>query len=409
MEKKAAYLTEAARQVPVCGDYDVAVVGGGIAGIAAALAAARHGARTVLIEKQFAVGGLATLGLVTAYLPLCDGKGRQVSFGIAEELLRLSVEKGAEGRCPDAWLSNGSAEAREKMRYMSDFNASMFALLCERLLLREGVTLLYGTSVCAVETASDAAGGEKKVTALFLENKSGRSALRAKSFVDASGDADVFALAGAPTVNFAQENILAAWYYAVENGKFTLHPLGAADIPDKEKKSGENGPKLLTDRRFSGLDGKELSEMTVLSHEKIFSHFLSNGTISPQHMLASIASIPQVRMTRRPAGRFTLDDTDDHRHFDDSIGMISDWRKAGPVFEVPFGCLVGALKNVAAAGRCISVTDAMWDISRVIPCCAVTGQAAGTAAALSDDFEMMTKNVESLQHALQNDGVVLHL
>ncbi len=77
------YIQENPKQIPVVGEYDVVVAGGGIAGIAAALAAVRQGAKTLLIEKQFALGGLATLGLVTIYLPLCDGCGRQVSFGIA--------------------------------------------------------------------------------------------------------------------------------------------------------------------------------------------------------------------------------------------------------------------------------------------------------------------------------------
>lgn len=90
------YITEPEREIPVIGEYDVAVCGGGVAGVAAALAAARHGAKVLLIEKQFALGGLATLGLVTVYLPLCDGLGKQVSFGIAEELLRVSIGHGWE-------------------------------------------------------------------------------------------------------------------------------------------------------------------------------------------------------------------------------------------------------------------------------------------------------------------------
>ena len=89
------------RRVPLRGSRDVIVVGGGIAGISAALSARRAGAEKVLlIEREYALGGLATLGLVTIYLPLCDGKGTQVSFGIAEELLRLSVSKGAEEPVP---------------------------------------------------------------------------------------------------------------------------------------------------------------------------------------------------------------------------------------------------------------------------------------------------------------------
>lgn len=395
------YVEEKAREVPVYGEYDVVVAGGGIAGIAAALAAARHGAKTLLIEKQFALGGLATLGLVTIYLPICDGCGRQVSFGIAEELLKLSIERGCEGRYPSAWIDGGNEADKLKQRYMVDFNAQMFAILAEKKLVSEGVEILYGTSVCAVSVDN------KKADKIFIENKSGRSAVIMKSIVDSTGDADIFAFAGAKTVNFSQGNILAAWYYSTDNGKYTLHPIGCCDIPDKEKQQ-KKGPELLSQRRFSGLCGKELSEMTEMSHENIYNHFLKSGDISPEHMLTTIATIPQIRMTRRPDGAFTLDDTDDHKHFDDSIGLISDWRKAGPIYEVPFRCLYGNdLKNVAAAGRCISNTDAMWDISRVIPCCAVTGQAAGTAAAMSDDFESL--DIKQLQSSLESDGVVLHI
>ena len=74
--------------------YEVVVCGGGIAGIAAALAAARNGAKTCLIEREFALGGLATLGLIVVYLPLCDGAGVKMSAGIAEELLKLSIKYG---------------------------------------------------------------------------------------------------------------------------------------------------------------------------------------------------------------------------------------------------------------------------------------------------------------------------
>ena len=78
-------------ETPVVDAYDVCVVGGGVAGAAAALAAARRGVRTCLIEKEYALGGLATLGLVVIYLPLCDGRGRQVIGGISEEFLKLSL------------------------------------------------------------------------------------------------------------------------------------------------------------------------------------------------------------------------------------------------------------------------------------------------------------------------------
>ena len=100
---------------PINYSADVVVAGGGIAGISCALAAARQGAEVLLLERSFMLGGLATAGLVTIYLPLCDGEGTQVSFGIAEELLRLSIEHGDEGRYPAPWL-DGVGDKRE-VRY----------------------------------------------------------------------------------------------------------------------------------------------------------------------------------------------------------------------------------------------------------------------------------------------------
>jgi hypothetical protein len=96
-----------------------------------------------------------------------------------------------------------------------------------------------------------------------------------------------------------------------------------------------------------------------------------------------------------------------HTRFEDSIGMVSDWRRRGPVYEVPYRTLYSAqVKNLICAGRCTSVTDDLWDVMRVIPCCAVTGQAAGTAAAMTDDFS--TLEVKELQATLVKNGVVLH-
>ena len=112
-------------------------------------------------------------------------------------------------------------------------------------------------------------------------------------------------------------------------------------------------------------------------------------------------------MTRRIAGEYTMVNTDNHKFMPDSVGMVSDWRKRGPVYEVPFTSLYSAqIKNLICAGRCTSATEDMWDLMRVIPCCAVTGQAAGTAAAMGDDFSKM--DVVRLQSVLKENGVVLH-
>ena len=120
-----------------------------------------------------------------------------------------------------------------------------------------------------------------------------------------------------------------------------------------------------------------------------------------------MATIPQIRMTRKIAGEYTLSHTQEHQYFEDSIGMVSNWRRRGPVYEVPFRTLYSkAVKNLIVAGRCTSVNETLWDVMRVIPCCAVTGEAAGTAAAMTDDFT--TLDVKALQKALKARGVVLH-
>lgn len=391
-------VTEPEREIRISDCCDVLVCGGGIAGISAALAAAREGADVLLLEKEWLLGGLATAGLITIYLPLCDGMGNQVSFGIAEELLRLSVKHGAE-RGNEAWLGE-ETENRKNKRFQVQFNPNLFAIEAEKLLIENGVRILYGTGVCGVKT------GDGRITHVFIENKSGRSAVETGNVVDATGDADVCALSGERTELFCQGNILAGWYYSVKNGSFTLNPVGACDVPDSLK-TPEQLEKSRAWRRFSGIEAKELSEMTVLSHAETLKHFLNYGDGTPEKSLATLSIIPQVRMTRRLAGKYTMDDCEMHRQFTDSVGLFSDWRKPGPVYELPFGTLTGEkIHNLFAAGRCISVTDAMWDITRVIPVCAVSGQAAGTAAAMSVNAGSV--DIAALQAKLRNAGVILH-
>ena len=381
---------------------DVLVCGGGFAGISAALASARQGKKTILLEKEFILGGLGTAGLVTIYLPLCDGMGRQVSFGIAEELFRLSVSMGAEAQYPENWLDSEDKSLRTQndKRFEVRYNPNIFAILAEQLLLKENVKILYGTYAVAVDKKGD------KINAVITESKSGRRGIKAASVVDATGDCDIAFLAGAPTDTFKQGNILAAWYYFLDNSGYKLNTLGFADIPD-DQKSEENKVETLISRRFTGLDAEEISQMVQLSHNEILEDIKKRRDRGSDLVPTSIAAIPQIRMTRKLVGEYVLHDTEEHKYFEDSVGLVSDWRKRGPIYEVPFKTLYsGEIKNLITAGRCTSVTDSMWDIMRVIPCCAVTGQAAGTAAAMTDDFT--TLDVKKLQERLEENGVILH-
>ena len=392
-------------KTPIKYECDVLVAGGGFGGISAAIAAAREGKSVILADRGFMLGGLATAGLIAIYLPLCDGYGRQVSFGLADRLLRLSVSEVCDGKLGvNNWLlSDDKTKRGEKYpRFEVNFNPQMFAIHAEQKLVSMGVKLLYGTYVVGVNKNDD------KISEVIAENKSGRFAISVGSVVDATGDADVALFADAPTVNFSQGNLLAAWYYSNEgeNG-YQLHTLGVADIPDEEQKKGKDAPEKLSNRRFTGLDGEEISEMCVLSHAVSLGDIRKRRENNPKIEPTTIATIPQIRMTRRIDGEYTLSADEMHKYFEDSIGMVSDWRKRGPVYEVPYRTLYSKkVKNLITAGRITSVTDGAWDIMRVIPCCAITGEAAGIAAAMTSDFSDL--DVKELQRKLVSYGGVLH-
>ena len=267
-------------------EYDIVVCGGGIAGISAALAAARQGKKVVLIEKSYMLGGLATAGLVTVYLPLCDGLGRQVSFGIAEQLLRLSIKYGAESEIPEKWLNNSHQIDQNDERFEVRYNAQVFAVLVEQLLLNENVDILYGSYVIDVEKENDF------IKSVIVENKSGQTKYYLNTVVDATGDCDIAYFADAPVENFRQGNVLAAWYYFTDRNGYDIRFLGECDVPEEER--GLKTVKPLVGRRFSGLDAKELSEMVCLSHKFVLDDWLNNREGSGESVISTMATLPQI-------------------------------------------------------------------------------------------------------------------
>ena len=397
-------ILEPAKELPVSGRYDTVVVGGGFGGVAAALAAARCGNKVLLCERVFMLGGLGTAGLVTIYLPLCDGRGHQVSYGIAEELLKVSIQDGYEDKYPTPWLEGGTLEEKAAQRYLVRYNAAACAIAYERLLLDAGVTLLYGTTVC------DTVVEDGVITHLIVENKSGRSAIACGNVIDCSGDADVALHAGEDTAQYGKGNILAAWYYHTDEEGNKLQMLGFSDVSIEKgsKRPGEDAA-MVNKKRYVGLDAQEITEFVINSHKSTYNHYLRGKPLSNTHMLTTIATIPQVRMTRGLKGDYWMTKEDNFKFMEDSVGMFSDWhgKGDGSCYEVPFRALHGSkIKNLAAAGRTIAADDAMWDLTRVIPVCSVTGEAAGTAAALAKNFTDV--DVAKLQAKLVENGVKLH-
>ena len=240
---------------------------------------------------------------------------------------------------------------------------------------------------------------------IIIENKSGRRAVGAGSFVDTTGDADLAFYSQVDTAMHYEKNKIASWYYAHEREQLKLYSLGVCDDVGEETRT--EGEKLDSRICCSGVDTKELSEQVIEGHRIIKEHFLKKGNISEEHALVTIATIPQVRMTRRICGEYILSNPKQYQYYEDSIGMVGDWKESGYRYEIPFRCLYNSkVKNLVTAGRCISSNDDMWDYTRVIPACAVTGEAAGTAAAMSNDFTSLS--VKKLQEELVRKGVILH-
>jgi 2-polyprenyl-6-methoxyphenol hydroxylase-like FAD-dependent oxidoreductase len=398
-------ILEPAREIPMVADYDVVVVGGGMAGVAAAIAAARNSARVCLIERTCALGGLATLGNIAVWLPLCDGRGNQVISGIAEELLKLSVADLREDMTaawfrhpPACWSGDGSREARIRERYRASFNPSSFLLALERLLLDSGVAPMYDTRFCALHEKDD------RVTHVIVENKSGRFAIGGTTFIDATGDADACFAAGEPTESLTS-NVLAAWFYTLAGGELTLHKM-------TEPYDARGGTEGASAPFFRGDSGEDVTAHLIESRWLLAKRLAEIRAARPDENVQPIlpALLPDLRMTRRLVGRITVAEDDVHRWFDDAIGLADDWREAGPVYAIPLRALRAPKHaNLLAAGRCISAAGYAWENLRAIAPCAVTGEAAGTAASLAARAggDVGAIAIEDLQAQLRHQGVLL--
>lgn len=399
-------IEEPSRRLPVVEACDVLVAGGGIAGVAAAVAAAHLGAKVCLLEKFCALGGLATLGNVIVWLPLCDGRGRQVSGGLAEELLRLSVADLHRNNpaaqfsgIPACWLPDGDTPARRKTRFETRFNPSSYLLALEKLAVDAGVRLLYDTRVCAVHRKND------RISHVIVENKSGRYAIACRTVVDATGDADVCFLAGEPTESL-DSNVLCGWFYSLDEKGLKLHCLSNRFHPRALKENAE-GPF------FRGDDADQVTGHILGTRDLIRQQLEKLRLRKPDTDLQILTppTMACLRMTRRLVGSFSLGASHVHQWLDDTIGLTSDWRQAGPVYAIPLSALQGVRhSNLLVAGRCISADTTVWDVTRAIPGCAVTGEACGTAAVLAlhqTGGDVRALSIQALQSQLRKQGVLL--
>ena len=403
------FLTEIPRPVPVYGEYDVVVVGGGVAGVAAALAAARTAhTKVCLVEKACALGGLATLANVVVYLPLCDGCGRQVIGGVAEELLRLSVADTPESvlelhlePIPPCWNADGTIVERRNHRFRASFNPIFFMRRLELAVQRAKVKLLFDSRFAGVIKEG------KAVRAILLETKSGRLALKCRAVIDATGDADVCAAAGEKTVS-EKLNSRNAWFYYSE-GVAAVRLVAWTD--DYRSTHFGGNPARLPVYRGDNVDS--VTRMCLDNREAMLAWLADRQKETDQRLYPLCApTIPTCRMSRRLSARVTIRESDDHRWFESTVAMAGDWRRPGPIYCIPLEALAGvSTANLLAAGRCLSATGEAWDALRAIPVCAVTGEAAGVAAAMLAHDQTASRlsdlDVPALQRVLRRRHAIL--
>lgn len=390
---------------PLAGSYDVIVVGGGFAGVSAAIAAARMGRHVLLLEKRIMPGGLATAGIITHYLALCDGRGRKVISGQAEELLYTAIQYGYD-TLSDDWRGGPAHLEHPTKRYETWFSFPECVAALEELLLREHVTLLYDTQVSRPILDGDCC------RAVLAEEKGGTKAYAARVFVDATGEAALFHRAGAPTVpgkslvSYGAHHMdLPGIRKALQSGHvkdaLEIKWYGDFPVPGRKRFFPEAVISDSHDETTFILQGRSLYLQRL--HRE--AQGCDRGTVLwPSMALA--------RKLRRIEGAYTLTEADVNHRFPDSVGSICDWRTPGPIYEIPYRTLYSpALGNVLTCGRTISSDGDAWEVTRVIPPAALTGQAAGTAAALAaaQGCRVQQLDVAQLQQLLQHNGVNIHL
>lgn len=433
---------EPARATPVFAEVDVLVVGGGPAGLAAAVSAARLGAQTLLLERHGFLGGMGTAGGVTNFAGLFGKRGGEMQplvCGVADELLDRIGALGGLNEPQDG------LQGRIRVR---SYDVAAYKCAADGFLLSAGVRLLFHAWAAGVVMDGE------HITALLAETKSGRVAIRAREFIDASGDGDVAAFAGAPfTYGDGQGNALypstmfrlsnvdapralaaVGEFKAIDKlmaaaaGRYNFPRQGAILRPQRNPSEWRANVTQLHDdagRAANAIDAAGLSAAEVQGREQIVEYLRFLRAEVPGFERAEIAEIaPQVgaRETRRVhcAHMLSGDEVLNGARFDDSIGLNAwpveqhvagriEWafpRDPDNSFnQLPYRMLQPErVANLHVAGRCAGMEHLGQSAARASGACFVMGQAAGTAAALrlSGAF-----SVPALQQRLLNDGALL--
>jgi len=406
---------EPAKELPVVAEPEVVVAGGGPGGIMAAIASARTGAKTLLIERYGFIGGMATAGLMTSFNGFRNEHPPdhfQTVRGIAQELIDRLLEAGGACACT-AHGHFGELKPCE-CPYAVSFDPEILKQVALEMLCESGVVLMLHT------TFSDALTEGQNVSAIIVENKSGRQAIVGSIYVDATGDGDLAVRAGAR-------------YEKVEKtgqrmmGMTLMYRVTGIPKPaENERRLWVNGLTTRWGPGVGGVDGSDAIDLTtaeIKARRALKEHLKNLQEQFPDTKLVETATVIGVRETRRIVGLYEITEEDalTGRPQPDSIAVSSN-----PVpgyygkrrffdhlgFEIPYHSLVPAdLDNVLLAGRCISACQPAFQSARSMAPNMAISQASGTAAAMcvTGGCQPANLDVTELQQRLESNGAVVRI
>ena len=441
--RKPQVVQEEARAIRVVDEADVLVVGGGPAGIGAAVAAARAGASTILIERYGHLGGMATGGLVILLPHLSDGSPRQDIMGISQEWIdRLDRVGGAvhpdrrelgssEPASIEKWRHYFSCVVNDRVRQSVYVDPELLKCVLNDMVEEAGIKLYLHSWGCRAITQ------DKGVRGVLFESKEGRQAILGKVTIDATGDGDVMASAGAAfdggldeesrsamlAVVFRLGNVdfagFSAWrdahpqaWKAIQERIFALGNFRLAPYP-----TTRNDVMWVNNwvpgRSCMSVADQTWTEVNVRKAMRGTQRILKEVPGFGECFILDTASQLGTRGSRRVAGehQLTLKEVSEAREFDDAIAVFPSLRPEGKNgIQIPYRTLIPKeIEGLLVAGRCFSSDAPANNLTNLIPHCIATGQAAGTAAALALKAGVSVRkiDVKKLQQSLRDQGVPL--
>jgi hypothetical protein len=440
-------IIEDARETEVRGEYDVLVMGGGPAGIAASIAASRSGARTLLVERYGFLGGMATAGMVGSFCGFftTGPQKKRIVGGIASLLLgRLKDRDGVSER------STSKVDPRiASLRY----NPEVLKVVAEEAAAEGGVELLFHTFM--VEVVWEIKGS--RLSGVIVENKSGRSAFLGKVIIDATGDGDVAFRAHVPYEvgdEKGRSQAMTTMFRVINVDLDALRLMQFQDIHKKLEEarqtekfgfrrvdgvitpalpSGIVSANISSIPDLNGADATDLTRAEIEGRRQVWEYLRAFRNVLPGFEHAEISSIaPQVgiRETRRIQGEYLLREEEvlEGKKFGDAIALgawpveIHDpetrriqWKfleKEDDYYTIPLRCLIPRhIDNLLIAGRCISATHVAQASTRVIAQALAMGEAAGIIASQSVDSKTIPREISpgDIQEELKRHSAILEV